>query len=162
MMPWPRFAKILSAAILQADPTLAAERAERARVTQDVFSLDSEDGLKTIIAKAAAGDAIWFMATVNRIADILAAEGDADPIGTRRARAIGILAQPAEALQLLIEHQHDPTDQPNQSTEPTEPDATHQDEDEPDATHQDEAEPDAKHQDEDEPDAKHQDEDEPD
>src|SRR5829696_3725217 len=128
MMPWPRFAKILSAAILQADPALAAERAERARVTQDVFSFDSEDGLKTIIAKAAAGDAIWFMATVNRIADILAAEGDTDPIGARRARAIGILAQPAQALRLLIQHQHDSTDQLNQSIEPAEPDVTHQDE----------------------------------
>ena len=60
MMPWPRFAKILAAAILEADPALAAERAERARTTQDVFSFDSEDGLKTIVAKAAAGDAIWF------------------------------------------------------------------------------------------------------
>src|SRR5687768_16988046 len=123
MMPWPRFAKILSAAILQAHPTLAAERAERARVTQDVFSFDSEDGLKTIVAKAADGDAIWFLATVNRIADILAAEGDTDPIGTRRARALGILAQPAEALQLLIEHHHDP-DQPDDSAEPADLNAT--------------------------------------
>ena len=110
MMPWPRFAKILSATILEADPALAAERAERARVTQDVFSFDSEDGLKTIVAKAAAGDAIWFLATVNRIAEILAARGDTDPIGARRARAIGILARPAEALRLLIEHQHDPAE----------------------------------------------------
>jgi Domain of unknown function (DUF222) len=117
MMPWPRFAKILSATILEADPELAAERAERARGSQDVFSFDSEDGLKTIVAKAAAGDAIWFLATVNRIAEILAAQGDTDPIGVRRARAVGILARPAEALQLLIEHQHDP-DQP---TEPAEP-----------------------------------------
>ena len=110
MMPWPRFAKILAATILEIDPALAAERAERARVTQDVFSFDSEDGLRTIVAKAAAGDAIWFLATINRIAEILAARGDTDPIGTRRARALAILAQPAEALQLLIEHQHDAAD----------------------------------------------------
>jgi hypothetical protein len=110
MMPWPRFAKILSATILEADPALAAERTERARSTQDVFSFDSQDGLKTIVAKAAAGDAIWFLATVNWIAEILAVRGDTDPIGTRRARAVGILAQPAKALQLLIEHQHDPTE----------------------------------------------------
>ena len=110
MMPWPRFATILSATILQADPALAAERAERARTTQDVFSFDSEDGLKTIVAKAAAGDAIWFLATVNRIADILTAHGDTDPIGVRRARAIGILAQPAEALRLLAAHQHSLTE----------------------------------------------------
>ena len=31
MMPWPRFRRILDAAILDADPELAAERAERAR-----------------------------------------------------------------------------------------------------------------------------------
>jgi hypothetical protein len=125
MMPWPRFAKILSATILEADPALAAERAERARVVQDVFSLDSEDGLKTVVAKAAAGDAIWFLATVNRIAEILAARGDNDPIGTRRARALGILAQPAEALRLLLEHQNDPsghqTNPPSQVNPPSQP-----------------------------------------
>jgi hypothetical protein len=119
MMPWPRLAKILSATILEADPALAAERAERARTTQDVFSFDSEDGLKTIVAKAAAGDAIWFLATVNRIAEILAARGDTDPIGTRRARAVGILARPAEALRLLVEHQHDSTDKSNNHIEQT-------------------------------------------
>ncbi len=117
MMPWPRFAKILSATILEADPAQPAERAERARTTQDVFSFDSEDGLKTIVAKAAAGDAIWFLATVNRIAEILIARGDTDPIGARRARAIGILAQPAEALRLLSEHQADPTE-PNEHIAP--------------------------------------------
>jgi hypothetical protein len=130
MMPWPRFARILSATMLEADPALAAERAERARTAQDVFSFESEDGLKTVVAKAAAGDAIWFLATVNRIAEILAAGGETDPVGTRRARALGILAQPAEALRLLIEHQHDCIDQPNESSErePAGPDATCQDE----------------------------------
>jgi hypothetical protein len=99
--------------------------------------------LKTVVAKAAAGDAIWFLATVNRIAEILAARGDTDPIGMRRARALGILAQPAEALRLLIEHQHDRTDQPNESTNPAEsmepgvPDATFDDVPEPDVTSED-------------------------
>ena len=136
MMPWPRFRKILAAAVLDADPGLAAERAERARSSQDVYSFDSDDGLKTIVAKATSGDAVWFLATVNRIADILAARGDTDPVGARRARAVGILARPAEALQLLIEHQHDhdaeappdhphgapqgePTDEPAEAGEPT-------------------------------------------
>ena len=117
MMPWPRFAKLLAATILEVDPALAAERAERARAAQDVFSFDSEDGLKTIVAKAAAGDAIWFIATINRVAEILTARGDTDPIGARRARAVGILAQPAEALQLLIEHQNDRSCQPPESYE---------------------------------------------
>ena len=48
MMPWPRFATILAAAIVEADPTLAEQRAERAKAAQDVFAVDSEDGLKPL------------------------------------------------------------------------------------------------------------------
>jgi hypothetical protein len=59
VMPWPRFRKILAAAVLDADPELAAERAERARRSQDVYCFDSEDGLKTIVTKATSGDAVW-------------------------------------------------------------------------------------------------------
>jgi hypothetical protein len=47
------------------------------------------------------------LATVNRIADILSVQGDTDPIGLRRSKAIGILAQPALALHLLITHRDD-------------------------------------------------------
>jgi hypothetical protein len=145
MMPWPRFARILSATILEADPGLAAERVERARSRQDVFSFDSEDGLKTVVAKAAAGDAVWFVATVNRIAEILAARGDTDSVGVRRARALGILAQPAEALRLLIAHQHDRSVQPSEPAEPepAEPDATSQGEPEESSEDEPEPEPDA-------------------
>ena len=109
LLPWGRFRRILTAAILDADPALAAERAGRARRQRDVFAFDSEDGLKTIIARAAAGDAVWFMATINRIAEILASEGDTDPVELRRSKAIGILAQPAKALQLLAAHRGDLT-----------------------------------------------------
>ena len=59
---------------------------------------------------------MWFLATINRIADILAAEGDTDPVGVRRSKAIGILAQPAQALALLAAHRHDPA--PTDLTEP--------------------------------------------
>ena len=58
LMTWSRFRRILAAAILDADPEAAAERAERARTAQGVFSFDSEDGLTTIVAKATAGDAV--------------------------------------------------------------------------------------------------------
>jgi hypothetical protein len=68
----------------------------------------TEHGLKLIIARAAAGDAIWFKATIDRIADILTRHGDHDPVDVRRSKAIGILAQPAHALRLLCQHQdHD-------------------------------------------------------
>ena len=117
----PRFAKILPPIWKPTRPPHGPSSPH-----QDVFSFDSDDGLKTIIAKAAAGDAIWFLATINRIAEILAAEGDTDPIGTRRARAIGILAQPAEALRLLIKHQHEPAqsaegNEPGETAKPADP-----------------------------------------
>jgi hypothetical protein len=70
----------------------------------------SEHGLKLIIARAAAGDAIWFKATIDRIADILTRHDDDNPVDVRRSKAIGILAQPAEALQLLCQHQDDDWD----------------------------------------------------
>jgi hypothetical protein len=41
------------------------------------------------------------MATVNRIAEILRLQGDMESADVRRSKAIGILAQPALALQLL-------------------------------------------------------------
>jgi hypothetical protein len=71
-----------------------------------------------IIARATAGDAIWFKAAIDRIADILNRQGDDDPVDVRRSKAIGILAQPTQALQLLCQHQ-DAWDGP---VEPSDPD----------------------------------------
>lgn len=61
----------------------------------------NEYGLKTIIARAEAGDVIFFTAMVDRIAQILAENGDTAPVDVRRSRAIGILATPARALLML-------------------------------------------------------------
>ena len=116
-VPWSRLQTLLQAAIHQADPDGAEQKA--AAAAQDRFvrlGRASEHGLKLIIARATAGDAIWFKATIDRIAEILATQGDTDTADVRRSTAIGILAQPAQALQLLCQHQHDNWDGP---TEPT-------------------------------------------
>ena len=108
---WGRLQTLLEAAIIQADP-VGAER-QAALAAQERFvrlGRASEHGLKLIIARATAGDAIWFKATIDRIADILARQGDTDPVEVRRSKAIGILAQPAQAVQLLCEHQGDEWD----------------------------------------------------
>ena len=108
---WGRVQTLLEAAIVEADPEGAEQRAADAAQERFVrLGRSSEHGLKLIIARAAAGDAIWFKATVDRIADILAKQGDTDPVEVRRSKAIGILAQPALALQLLCQHQHDDCD----------------------------------------------------
>jgi hypothetical protein len=115
---WGRLQTLLEAAIIQADPAGAEQQAALAAQERFVrLGRTSEHGLKLIIARAAAGDAIWFKATVDRIADLLAREGDTDPVEIRRSKALGILAQPAEALRLLYDHQHDPWNGPEEPTD---------------------------------------------
>ena len=118
LLPWARFGRVLQAAVLQADPTMAAERAEQARRSRGVWAYPGEDGLKTLVAKAAAGDVVCLLATVNRVADVLAAEGDITSADERRAKALGLLAQPARVLELLIAH-HDDEDLRGATPAPT-------------------------------------------
>jgi hypothetical protein len=108
---WGRLQTLLEATIIDADPVGAEQQAAAAASERFVrLGRNSEHGLKLIIARATAGDAIWFKATIDRIADILTQQGDTDLVEVRRSKAIGILAQPAHALQLLCMHQHDDWD----------------------------------------------------
>src|SRR5829696_8582378 len=112
-LPWNRFLLVLSALIIEADPKAAEHRARAAERDRFVRAGQANPaGLKLLIAQANAGDVLTFMAMVNRIADILALDGDPDPADLRRSKAIGILAQPAYALHLLITHQNQ-ADKPN-------------------------------------------------
>jgi hypothetical protein len=61
----------------------------------------NEHGLKTLVAKATAGEVIYLGAMVDRIAEVLLQQGDTDPAGARRSKALGILGHPARALALL-------------------------------------------------------------
>jgi hypothetical protein len=116
-LPWNRFLLVLSALIIEADPKAAEHRAQAAERDRFVRARQANPaGLKLLIAQANAGDVLTFMAMVNRIADILAFDGDSDPVDVRRSKAIGILAQPAYALHLLITHQNQ-ADKPNATKE---------------------------------------------
>ena len=116
---WGRLQTLLEAKIIEADPVGAEQQAALAAQQRFVrLGRGSEHGLKLIIARANAGDAIWFKATIDRIADILARQGDTDPVEVRRSKAIGILAQPAHALDLLCQHQDDDWDGPAEPADP--------------------------------------------
>jgi hypothetical protein len=121
-LPWARFETLLAAKIIEADPHAAEQQAKIWEAERYVRAgRANRDGLKVLIAKANAGDVIWFMATINRIAEILRLQGDLDTADVRRSKAIGILAQPAVALHMLWEfrnQQHPNTDQPQRSDEP--------------------------------------------
>jgi hypothetical protein len=101
-LPWGRFLELLKARIIAADPEAAEARRLSADLERFVITGQSnEHGLKTLIAKATAGEGIYLVAMVDRIAEILFQQGDTDPVGVRRSKALGILAQPARALALL-------------------------------------------------------------
>ena len=104
-LPWGRFLAVVEAKIIQADSDAAEARRVAAAMERFVRTgACNEYGLKTIIAKATAGDAIHFLAMVDRIAQILALQGDTNPIDVRRSTAIGIIAHPARAYTLLQHH----------------------------------------------------------
>jgi hypothetical protein len=107
-LPWARFETLLAAKIIEADPGAADEQAKIWEAERFVRAgRTGQSGLKLLIAKANAGDVIWFMATVNRIAEVLRLQGDLDTVEVRRSKAIGILAQPALASQLLWEFRNE-------------------------------------------------------
>jgi hypothetical protein len=120
-MPWASFERLVSAEIIAVDPA-AAEQRRRARELEQFVSAGQSDehGLKTLVARAEAGDIIVFLAMCDRIAQILLLEGDTSPVGARRARAVGILAQPAQALAMLQRHAArpaEPEDEPEDEAE---------------------------------------------
>ncbi len=101
-LPWGRFLELLEARIIAADPDAAEARRLAAELERFVITGQSnEHGLKTLVAKATAGEVIYLVAMVDRIAEILLQQGDTDPVGARRSKALGILAHPARALALL-------------------------------------------------------------
>jgi hypothetical protein len=120
-LPWGRFETLLTAKIMEADPRAAEEQTKIWEAERFVRAgRTSQSGLKLLIAKANAGDVIWFLATVNRIAEILRLQGDLDSADVRRSKAIGILAQPALALDILwqFRDQQQPAAQLQQFDEP--------------------------------------------
>ena len=114
---------LLAAKIIEADPRAAEEQAKIWEAERFVRAgRTGQSGLKLLVAKANAGDVIWFMATINRIAEILRLQGDLDTVDVRRSKAIGILAQPTLASQLLWEFRNEqhPAGEGQQPDEPIE------------------------------------------
>ena len=103
---WSRFELILDATLKRADPETARAEEEAAATRRFVaVGRANDQHIMTLIARGTSLDILSFMASVNRIAEILEADGDLDPVDVRRSKAIGILARPAKALDLLAAHQ---------------------------------------------------------
>ncbi|WP_148570886.1 HNH endonuclease signature motif containing protein [Nocardioides caldifontis] len=118
-LPVNRFLKLVNAKIAEADPEAAAARAEAERLKTFVQSgVTDEHGMRTLVARADAGEVMYVVAVIDRIAVVLAEQGDTDPVDVRRAKGLRILANPERALALLLgaslEHADDePEPQPD-------------------------------------------------
>jgi hypothetical protein len=101
-LPPGRFLNLVEAKIVAADPAAAEERAREAALARFVRTGQTDEhGLRTLVARASAGDIVHLVAVIDRLAVILADAGDPDPLEARRATALRILANPARALAML-------------------------------------------------------------
>lgn len=109
-----RVLEIARAKVIEADPAAHAARVAAEKRRRFVWlSRTDEFGLRQVIARVSAGDAVQVDAMVDLVADVLAARGDESGKDVLRAQALGWLARPAELLGLLLEAQQDhPTDHP--------------------------------------------------
>jgi hypothetical protein len=93
---------LVEAAVIEADPEKAEER-RLATAMRRFVHLGASDhrGFKTLYARLAAGDATKLYAMCDRIAQILRAGGDDDPMDVLRSKALGWLGTPLLAAALL-------------------------------------------------------------
>ncbi len=99
-----RALRLLRGYIALADPEQARLREEKARTHRHVTLWDSTlDGgpCRNLTGRLDVTDAIALDATLTRPAAVLAADGVLESLDQRRASALGILADPARAFQLL-------------------------------------------------------------
>jgi hypothetical protein len=106
-----RLGEIVTLVLIDTDPDAAEGRAEAARKRRHV-TLDprheQEHGLISGAFTADAADALRFHRALDAVAGRLADLGDTDPAHVRRARALGYLANPHQALALMQPATADP------------------------------------------------------
>lgn len=100
-MSWTRLDELIRARVLELRGAAAQDDRARALARRRVDLDPSHLGVTDVSATLDAADAIFLDAQLNRLAGILADAGNTQPHQVRRAQALGVLASPARALQLL-------------------------------------------------------------
>ncbi|GAA1608195.1 hypothetical protein GCM10009789_73300 [Kribbella sancticallisti] len=102
-----RLDKIVKAAVQQADPEAARATAEARAKERGVWAGQvDEHGSTVLTLRAATGDVIRFKTTIRQLADALAELGDTGTLQQRKARAVGIISDPALTHHLLSVAHH--------------------------------------------------------
>ncbi len=96
-----RLDQIIEAAIITADPEAADCATEAVRDSRQVtVEPHTRYGTKDMFIRADAADVLRFSATIDFIGDLLGLDGDTDPKSVRRSKAIGVVADPNQVLDL--------------------------------------------------------------
>lgn len=101
---------LAEAKVVEADlPAFEKEWTEQRTKRYVGLGRTDDHGLRHLVARITAGDAVWIDAMLERIADLLAKHPEhAGPAPTKRDElrsiAMGWLSRPAELLELLVEH----------------------------------------------------------
>jgi hypothetical protein len=103
-----RILRAVDAAVLRFDPEEAARRSRAAAEKRGVWLEERLDGTTTLTAVTDTPDAVAFDTALNTVAATLGRLGDPDPHPVRRARAVGVLADPQHTLTLLSEPEPGP------------------------------------------------------
>ena len=99
---WRRILELTRAAITHVAPDVVVAKAAAARSERFVHVHPTDDPtLAYLSARLDTTDAANLDHTLNRVADALGANGDDEPRDIRRAKALGILASPQRAAELL-------------------------------------------------------------
>lgn len=100
-LSWTSAFNLLTKLIVAEDPEAAAEKERKAREQLGVHIWGQYNGTMNLTGRLNTLDARYVDAAVTRIAEILEVEDPDSPKDNLRARAMGILANPAYALALL-------------------------------------------------------------
>ena len=101
-LTWTRFTDLVEAMIVASDPVAAAEREEVAARAQFARPTRSTDhGMRGFYIRAPFPVIARIDATVAYLADALLALGDTSTLDERRVKALLVMANPTEAVQLL-------------------------------------------------------------
>jgi hypothetical protein len=124
-LPWGRALAVVEGKVIAVDPTGHEERrrAEEARHHVSTRRRSNAHGVRTLIARGAAGDIARLEAMIAHLADAMRRTGDPDPADTRRAKALAMLANPALACVFLTQT-HDTSTAETTDVEPDTTDPT--------------------------------------
>jgi len=120
-LSWSRFETLVEAAVVAADPEAASEREEAAAREQYARpSRSDEHGMRGFFVRAPFAVIARLDATVAYLAEALLQLGDQSPVEERRVKALLVLANPAQAVELLAAYAAW-KDRPADLAEPDEP-----------------------------------------